>query len=188
MTAPWIALVAALWAIVFVLGLLVLGLLNRASTLLDRVQEALERGDLGGQMVGRGLSAGSPLPMFTGRTPSGDSVTNTDLRGFPAVVLFLDPDCRPCRAIASQLREGPARLDGARLVVVMRNAEEAHSMGLGESPTIVFEPDNSVSMGFETAVTPNAFAVSADGRIVARRIPGSADDLVELAREAMGGR
>lgn len=185
MTGPWIALIIVLWATVLLIGFLVLGLLNRTSSVLDRLQSALERGELGGLASGRGLSPGSRVPTFSGRTPDGNWLSDADLRGQPTVMLFLDPDCGPCKALVTGLRDGSMALNGAQLVVVMHDTDEARSIDVGRSRMVVFQSDNSISMAFRTAVTPNAFALSAAGKIVDRRIPSSVEDLAELAREAV---
>jgi hypothetical protein len=88
--------------------------------------------------------------------------------------------------IAAQLRSDLTHLAGTRLVVIMNASEEAKSMDVGPH-LVLFEASGSVSLAFKTAVTPNAFAVSADSRIVNRKIPQDVEDLAQLAREAIGG-
>jgi hypothetical protein len=186
MSGPWIAAWLALSTLVVITTFLVLGLLRRVSPLLEQAESALRSAGSGPGPL-QGLPIGTELPQFEARDVRGSVITDADLAGTPAVVLFIDPGCGPCERLMAELRSGWAGEQGARLWVVTGNGHE-RELDLSGKATVLLQSDERVSRAFQTSITPHAFAIGIDGTIVNRDIPDSTDALVKLARQAREGR
>lgn len=183
MSGAWIAAFLALWAVVLLLGLLVLGLLRRIGPVLERA-EFVASSAVG---PGIGLPLGTTVPDFELSLANGEAISAADLRGRPYVLLFVSSGCAPCRGLAAEIRtrEGPAPL--ADLIVVA--AESDADAALTDAPyaTLAFQSGRAVSDAFGTSATPHAFAVDTSGTVVASSFPNTLDHLEALAREASRG-
>jgi hypothetical protein len=185
MSGPWIAAFLALSTLVVIMALLVLGLLRRVSPLLEQAESALRNaGSVPGPL--QGLPIGAELPQFEARDIRGSVVTEADFAGTPAVVLFIDPGCRPCERLVAELRRGWEVQQGARLWVITGDGHES-DLDLPGQATVLVQSDDRISRAFQTSITPHAFAIGVNGTIVNRDIPDSTDALVKLARQALEG-
>jgi peroxiredoxin len=173
MTGPWLAAFVVLWVLVLLLAVLVLGLLRRVLPLLDHLEA---RRPAAPEL---GLSAGTSVPAFEARDRAGKAVGADDVPR-PGIVLFLEPDCRPCEKLAKQVRTDADRLDGVPLVFVTSDTEEGRALAPTSGLTML-QTGHAVSHAFQTSITPHAFLVDRDGRLSDRMVPESVDDLNLLA-------
>ncbi len=183
MTAPWIAAFFALWALVLVEGMALLGLLRRVTSVLERTEAAV----LAPTEVG-GAAPGTKIPPFEVQGRSGERVHSKVLLSSPAVVLFVGAGCAPCHQLVLQL-EGVAEFgDGARLIVISDDSPERPTLPTPPGPVRVFQRDRAASDAFQNAATPQAFAVDGDAVVRDTLVPGSLQDLRRLAGQfAEGG-
>jgi hypothetical protein len=174
MTGPWLAAFIILWVLVLLLAALVLGVLRRVLPLLDHLEQAQSR--TAGEF---GLPVGSALPAFEARDREGDAVTADGIPR-PGVVLFLDPECRPCQKLATELRSDGPNLDSVPLVLVAPDTDAGRDLVPPNSP-VLLQSGHAISRAFQTSITPHAFLVDADGRLSDQAIPESIADLNLLA-------
>jgi thiol-disulfide isomerase/thioredoxin len=182
MSAPWIAGFVALWVGFLALAVILLGLLRRMSPILERAEAQIGvhggKGSFGGAPV---ASAVAPFQLVdaTGRTAlSRDSVEE------PTLLLFVAPGCGPCEQILGALDGVGERVENVPFHVVAEEGEGTFEAPPGVS--LLYERDHGASTAFQTIVTPHAFVVDQGGLVLDQRIPGSADDLRQMALRQRG--
>lgn len=184
MSGPWIAVVLLLAGITLIQTTVMVGLIRRASSVLERTEEVLSRrSTVLGPAVG--LPRGTSLPDFQAFTVNGATVRAADLSGKSNLFLILSESCEPCRALAASLAKPQERLDlGVRLIVVVDRFGE-YLQGLHSLADVVLlrQENREVSRAFDSDVSPHAILVDSHGTILDNAIPGSNADLRELASQ-----
>lgn len=186
MTAPWIAAFVALWILVLILGLLVLGTLRRLVPLMERFEANVSSG--AASPSPGGLSPGTVVPPFRAQEVGGDEFTDADLRGSRTIVLFLGSSCRACERFVRDLVKGRVPALEARLVAVSDDLGAARQLARSEDVTVLVEERRSLARVFESHATPHAFVVGEDGTVLASGTPNDWKRLSDLvARAEKGG-
>jgi hypothetical protein len=183
MSAGWSLLIYATWGVVVVLCVATLGLLRRITPILERAEGVLSDAVNGAARFG--IPQGQPIPRFTAKDLSGRSVSHQRIFGSPVVLLFMEPGCAPCESLAAEIAATGPSVEFGDLILVVPDSSESRRL-TADYPSVLFQADAEVSSAFETTITPNAFAVNAQGMIVAREVPDSIDAvrrLIEVARE-----
>jgi len=179
MSGAWIAAFLALWVVVLLLGLLVLGTLRRIAPLLERAESHLAASS--GAAGRLGLEPGVPVPKFQVATVEGATVTDADLRGKTSIVLFIRRGCPACAPLIDQLKGGEAAKLGIQLVVAAEEESLAEELASAEAVTAIAQPDRSLANAFQTNATPHAFAVATSGVVAESGFPNSVEQLEVLA-------
>lgn len=183
MSTGWMVLVVVLWIVVLVVAVVVVGVLRRVTPILERLGD---ESSLPPRLAPLGLLPGSELPAFTARTLNNKRFTAEDLRGIESIVLFLDGSCPACRMLEDDMhRSGIAKVSSHLFVVVGDESETLNLTGL--EATILVQSENAVSRTFASNATPNAFAISADGLVVANETPNTVEGLRRLAEQLKEG-
>lgn len=185
MTTPWIVAFVALWMLVIVLGLLVLGTLRRLAPLIERAEESLSAAAAG--MSPGGLPIGSTVPAFSVEEVGGSTFTHGHLEGSRTIVLFLSSSCRACERFVDDLENGRIPNLGVQLVVVSDDADQALTFSRASSVTMLVQKDRSLSRVFESDATPQAFVVDEARRVLASGTPNDWERLRRLLAEAERG-
>lgn len=180
MTAPWIAALVAVWVVLAVLSIVVLGALRRITGVLERAEAALQQS--GGLDVG-GASVGSFVPPFELIDEGGARVTSAELLREPTLLLFLGASCGPCHSLAPRLGE----LAGLPLAVVLEGGAGRSSLSIPDGVPVFSDGSGSAASAFDTRVTPHAFVADVGGFVMDRAVPGSIDDLWRLTLRQRGG-
>jgi peroxiredoxin len=133
------------------------------------------------RIVRDGLKAGTPAPHFTLPDIRGHQVSLGDFIGRPLVLVFSDPHCGPCDALAPQL----AQVENVQLVMISRGDVEdtrrkAEQYGF-DFPVLVQERWE-ISRAFGIFATPVAFLVGADG-VIQRNVAQGADAILSLIND-----
>lgn len=179
MSGPWIAAVLALWVVVVLVALLVLGLLRRIAPVLEQAERAARLGRAMDEDVG--APDGSPVPPFSVVDRSGRTVPFEDVAPGERVVLFVDADCPACGNVTDGLATGAAAATLPLVVVPGATTPAEHYEALAAAGvTVVTQPDGAATAAFRQRAFPLAFAV-AGGTVVASTIPASPADLERLA-------
>ncbi len=183
MSTPWTVAFVLLWLLVILVCLVVVGTLRRISSVLERA-EARSR-DVPLSAGPGGLEPGMPLPEFRAQRLQGGWVTDEDVRGSPALILFLSVNCPPCKLLARELRR-PHEL-GVPLYVALNDPRDAKALGLENLDDALTQAHGDLAQAFKTNTTPHAFAIDGSGTVVATGTPNTVKGLVELAAAAKGG-
>ena len=172
---------------------LALHLLRQNGTMLLRL-DALDGGsvaDAGRFAPQRStLPVGAPAPAFELSTVEGDAVTLRELVGAGALILvFVDPDCGPCRELLPELADRQRAQSGARLAVLVSRADPkpTREMLAGQDvPLVLLDVDGAVADAFHVSGTPSAIAVGPDGLIRTEPVAG-ADAVRDLLQRIDAG-
>jgi hypothetical protein len=185
MPAAWIVLIGALWLVVLLLAVLVLGLVRRVSQL-EAVQLTISPANAPNTPYDdQRLAPGAMLPIAAEveRLWSGD-------RGrAKRLFLVLSSRCGPCRKLADELREGwrtGEMVDELELVVITDPDGVASYADLGASD-IVAQTAGQVSRAWGVPGTPFAVAVDASGLISASGFARTPAGLREIAETLEAG-
>lgn len=136
-----------------------------------------------------GLKAGSPAPPFSLPDIHGDTVSLERYRGQRVLLVFTDPHCGPCEALAPVLarlaRRG--RAVGLSIVVVGRGAAEdnSHVAEVHEfSFPVALQKRWEVSRAYGIFATPVGFLIDEQG-LIARNVAVGPEAIVALAEEGL---
>ncbi len=182
MSVPWIVAFVVLAACVLVTALVVLGTVRRISGVLEQAEARLA--DLPPTRGPGGLEPGALLPVFEVQRFGGGSLTDADLRGSPALLVFVSSSCPACTGLIRGLRRDAAGISIASYLVA-RDEKEVYSLGLEGFANVLIQPEYELSIAFRTSTTPHAFAIDQSGTIVATDTPNRLDQLRELVRPAL---
>ena len=179
MTVPWIVVLCLLSVCVLLTALVVLGALRRISSVLEQAEARLRDLPAEASSGPGGLELGATLPAFEAdRLGGGDPLTDVELRGSPATILFLSASCPPCATLARDLR----RQDRDESVyVVVSEPNDAEKLRLTEAQPVLIQRNGQLSEAFKTSATPHAFVFNSTGILVAAGTPNSGAALRRLA-------
>ncbi|MHB1242467.1 MAG: peroxiredoxin family protein [Gaiellaceae bacterium] len=180
MSVPWIIAFVALSFVVLIVGLLVVGIQRRLSTVLEAAEAVVRLS--GTQFGAGGLPAGSVVPNFEAYDEHGQPISSAVLLAEPAIVVFLASDCEPCHRLVAELsvNERVSTL-GVDLVIVLSAGDVGLRLPERDGLTVVSQRDREVANAFDTKAAPHAFAVGAERTIVASGTPNSFGQLEQLA-------
>ena len=125
------------------------------------------------------------MPPFQLVDSGGRTALSRESVAEPTLVLFVAPGCGPGEQILGALDGVGERFEGVPLHVVVEEGE-----GTVEAPpgvSLLYERGHAASAAFQTIVTPHAFVVDHGGLVLDQRIPGSTDDLRQMALRQRGG-
>jgi peroxiredoxin len=136
-----------------------------------------------------GIKAGTPAPDFTLPATSGGSVTLSSYRGRRVLVVFTDPHCGPCDALAPDLaRLGRAQGNrGLNIVVVGRGAADENRRKAEQYEftfPLVLQKHWEVSKAYGIFATPVGFLVDERG-VIARDVAIGPDAIAALAEKGL---
>lgn len=175
MPIGWAITVVVLCVAVAALAIVVLGLLRQMTPVLERAMAVAAEPDV----RPLGPAVGSPLPHFVARGADGE-VTAEQLRGRPAVLLFLTAGCSPCKALAEEMAHTDLG-DLADQLVVITGPDGRRELGIRPGLRILTEQDGEVSGPLSVMSTPFAIAIGPDGIVKAVRVPNTIEQLDNLA-------
>ena len=133
-----------------------------------------------------GLPVGSPAPAFRLPGLDGREVSLDDLRALekPVMLLFIEPNCGPCDALLPEVagwqREHASKMTVAVISrgTVEENRAKKNKYGVKR---ILLQKDSDLFDAYQTAGTPGAVFVNADGTVRSPVVAG-ADAIKALVR------
>jgi methylamine dehydrogenase accessory protein MauD len=189
MDGIWLVAFVALWVIVLVEVVLLLGLTREVGALHARV-------GAGALMTEDGLDIGEAAPGFNAvEIQSGHQVSFIAESGRNSLVLFIAPNCDACRKLISALAKGWARWQrDAQLFVVCEGEEKEVSRFAEQTKAqipLLLDRQHQIHMAFGQPPTPFAFLVGPTGAITLKGVVHLGDDIDRLIggqARALGGR
>ncbi len=131
------------------------------------------------------LSVGQPAPDFIARTPDGEAIRLSDLRGSLVALNFWATWCEPCAIEMPELQNAAARYADAGLVVLGVNqaetADEVQTFMDERELTfpVVLDPDQSIAISYGLRGLPTTYWIDADGILRAKHIGMLTADLID---------
>ena len=139
-----------------------------------------------------GLKAGTPAPLFQLPDLGGGLVSLGDYRGRRVLLVFTDPHCGPCDALAPELAQFDREHgnNGLQCILVGRgepaeNRRKAEQFGI-RFP-VVLQEKWKLSKKYGIFATPVAFLVDEDG-VLMQDVAVGAEAITALAREGLKAR
>lgn len=186
MSGFWVVAFVALWALVLLLGFLVLGTLRLLTPLIERAEINVAAAAI--DVSSGGLQPGEVVPAFSARQVDGKVFTEADLHGSASIVLFLSAACQSCERFIRDLRKGRVPELGARLVVVTDEQDQAREVSRSTEAVVLIQENRSIGRIFESRATPHAFVLDASRRVLASGTPNDWSRLRHLVvRSEKGG-
>lgn len=118
-----------------------------------------------------------PAPPFNLPALDGDRISLTGLlrAGNPVMLLFVDPDCGPCRQLVPDIHEWVRRFSNdITVALISRGSKEENQEKFGDV-LIGLQNDHEVYSDYEVRGTPSGVLVSPDGVIRDPYAPGQAN-------------
>lgn len=179
MSGPWVVAFLALWALMMVLAVGMLGLIRIVTS---------SNPHLAGQAAGSpsGLSSGDRLADFEAAGLDGSPVTRRTLLGERWTVLITQAGCPPCLRILDEIADAPAGPGGTRILLVTDDALSVARIPRRSGVTIAVDRNGSVARAFDVYGSPLCFLVD-DGEIVRVIVPAGLRDVLALGGEQQLG-
>jgi peroxiredoxin len=137
-----------------------------------------------------GLKAGTPAPSFSLPDIHGRTTALESFRGRRVLLVFSDPHCGPCDALAPELVRLHAehRDNGLAVVMVGRGDAEENRRKAAEHGfefPVVLQDHWRLSREYGIFATPVGFLIDEEG-VIAHDVSTGADEILALARESLG--
>ncbi len=136
-----------------------------------------------------GLKPGTPAPAFELPALDGQTVSLEEYRGRRVLLVFSDPHCGPCDAVAPHLarihrEEGDT---GLALLMISRGERDENRRKRNEHGIdfpMVIQPGWNVSKQYGIFATPVAFLINEEG-LIEREVAQGADEILALAQDGL---
>jgi thiol-disulfide isomerase/thioredoxin len=169
---------AVLWFLLVVVSILVLLLYRHFGFISMGSLEGVQRD---------GLAVGERAPTITGSAPDG-----TERRWqpgeLPSFVIFAAPECEPCATVLPHIGRLARVGDGSVRMLAVAEGRQESAQRLVEKFALPFEciaeGGYGAFSGYRVRVTPFAFVLNEDGRVVAKGLCNSTSRLRELLTAA----
>jgi hypothetical protein len=175
MSGPWIAALVALWVLMIVIAVGLLGLIRIVTS---RNTRTADHG-LGSLSD---LQAGDRPADFEAAGLDGASITMRALRGGRRVLLITQHGCPPCRRIIDEIAAAGSGSLSPQILVVVDDAHSVSQAHRRSGVTIAVDQNGSLARAFGVNGAPLAFLVD-DGEIESVIIPAGLHDVLALNNE-----
>jgi peroxiredoxin len=135
-----------------------------------------------------GLAAGTPAPDFTLPRLDGGELSLAEYQGQKVLLVFSDPKCGPCMALAPQLEQAHRRSGNVQVLMVSRSDVEANREKVEEHGLtfpVVLQQQWEVSRNYGMFATPVGYLIDETGVIAADVATGSVAILALFFRAAV---
>jgi peroxiredoxin len=120
----------------------------------------------GSRLAREGLRAGTPAPEFTLPGLDGASISLSDYRGRRVLLVFSDPDCKPCQEMAPLLERMHRDSGGLAIVMISRGDPDANRAKVREHGItfpVVLQRSWEVSRSYAMFATPIGYLIDEAG-------------------------
>ena len=149
----------------------------------DRKQLATERPVAESRIEREGLKAGTRAPLFSLPDLHGRALSLEEYRGRRVLLVFSDPNCGPCNALAPELVRLDAENPALQLLVVSRGELEENRLKAREygfAFPLVLQDKWNLSKEYGIFATPVAFLIDEEG-VIEQPVAIGVDGILALA-------
>ena len=149
----------------------------------DRKQLATERPVTESRIEREGLKAGTRAPLFSLPDLHGQAISLEEYRGWRVLLVFSDPNCGPCNALAPELVRLAAETSAFQLLMVSRGDLEENRLKAREHGfmfPVVLQDKWKLSKEYGIFATPVAFLIDDEG-VIEKSVAIGADAILVLA-------
>lgn len=170
----------AMWLLLIVLGVLLLLVYRHFGIVALGTLEGVQRD---------GLAIGEPAPVISGVTPDGVGVQWAPHRDQPELLTFVAPDCAACAHVLPYISHLAGAMNGYSIpATAIVTGPQANAVKVKEkfNPpfSCIAEDGSGAFERYRVRVTPFAFVIGGDGRILAK---GLCSDAAHLRGLLLGG-
>jgi len=181
MSTPFYLSYAALWILVILQSLILLGLV--------RMVAQLQQGGVAGGSRDGGMTSGQAAPPFSTMDLSGAPIDSTRFAGRLTALLFVSPTCSSCTTTLHELNALRDKANG-NVIVICRAAHddcmrlaEVHQLNL----PVVADEDEHISQLYGITAVPTAVLINAHHQIQSYGQP-EREDLEAVFAPAVDGQ
>ncbi len=184
MSGTWLASYVALWVLVVLLTVVVLGLVRQLGLIHLRLGP---ESDL--LATTEGLELGSMAPDFRAAdVVHGKELTLSDLKGRPNVLVFIAPTCGPCRELMPHVVNFQRSRDGKANVVLFNQSDPQISLELARAyklpMPVLPDPEGVISKSYQVRATPFGYGLDKNGVVRRRGVVNNLEGLEALLKDA----
>ena len=140
----------------------------------------------GSRLKRDGLPAGTPAPDFTLPALDGSTVSLSDYRGRPVLLVFSDPECRPCQQMAPSLEQIHQSSGNLAVLMISRGDVEENRAKVQEHGLtfpVVLQRKWEISREYGMFSTPIAYMIDEFGILASGVAVGALAILVLAERQ-----
>ncbi len=140
------------------------------------------------KLIRRGLAAGMPAPAFSLPRVQGGELALAEFEGRRVLLVFSDPACGPCNALASKLERLHRRTQDVQIVMVSRGTLEDNLAKVAQHDLtfpIALQRHWEVSRAYGMFATPIAYLIDERGTLESGVAVGT-DPILELVTDRQG--
>jgi methylamine dehydrogenase accessory protein MauD len=187
MTGLWLASYLALWGLVVVICLFLVGVLRQLGAMqLEREQRLSQLPPGLPSLEQDGPAIGARMPDLTADTINGHGTVNLETlrEEGDTLLMFMSPMCEICQHVVEPLNalvEESASV--LRSAVIMRADEQACHAFVSVFPLVapvICDSDRTITMGFGIHRTPFGLLYGSDGRLIRKGLIEEPNDLQAL--------
>ena len=122
-----------------------------------------------------GLKGGTVARSFSLPTLDGNEISLESFRGRPLLLVFSDPDCRPCSELLPKLDEIYRKSQDLQMLVISRGDPEANRKKVKElrlTLPLALQKSWEVSRAYAMFATPIGYLIGEDGVLAADVVAG----------------
>ena len=137
----------------------------------------------------KGLRAGTTAPAFTLPRVEGGELSLGDYAGRRVLLVFSDPACGPCNALAPELERFSRRAELPHVIMISRGDADANRKKIREHGLtfpVVLQRHWEISRAYGMFVTPMAYLVDERG-VIAADVAVGVDSIVNVLQQASAG-
>ena len=184
MSGIWLVSYLALWALVVLLTVVVLGLVRQLGLIHLRLGP---ESDL--VTTNEGLEIGLPAPDFQANDViSGDKIVLSNLKGTKSILIFVSPSCQPCQELMPHIVTFHRSKNGKVKIVLFIQTDVRESMQFAENHQlrthVVADPQGNLSKIYQVRATPFAYGLDKEGIVQRQGVVNNLQALEALLEEA----
>jgi len=184
MSGIWLVSYVALWVLLLLMALVLLGFVRQLGLMQLRLGPESEP-----LTTREGLEYGTPAPEFEvpNLLDGKGRISMRSLKGRPSILVFFSPACSACLDLAPKLAEFHRSFRRKVNVVLISNSSSQSSLDVAETfklkMRIAGDKSGAISRAYRVRATPFAYRMDAGGIVRRRGLVGSFEDLEDLLRD-----
>lgn len=184
MNGLWLASYVALWIVVAILSVIVLGLVRQLGLIHLRLGPEQNL-----WTTREGLEIGSAAPGFRAMDVlHGEELTLQNLKGKPSVLVFLSPTCGPCVELMPHIRDFQKSKSGRVSLVLLSQASPQSSREFAITHQlnvpVISDADGEIFKTYQAPATPFAYRLDKEGVVRRRGVVNTFEALEALLDDA----
>jgi methylamine dehydrogenase accessory protein MauD len=187
MSGLWLLSYIALWVLVILLVVIVLGIVRQLGVI--HIRLGLDENLLSTR---EGLEIGAVAPDFRAADVMRNrEISLAELKGRSSIFVFVSPDCQPCQELMPHLTLFNKSRNGKVNLVLFSQSDPQTSLELTKahklSVPVISDPEGGFLKLYQVRATPFAYRLDANGTVRRRGVVNNLEALEELLKDPLRG-